>query len=131
MHLNHCGAGTAQMDREMKKIHKPRRGQNAKASPAEATAFTGTRRALSTDEKGVGPDGATLRQPDERDQSADQQATLPRKAMKQAHDDVQSGQQDTDCRNRVADILPDTPKTSRNFDAASRADTAPHVAKKK
>ena len=86
---------------------------------------------LSTDEKGVSPDGATLRQPDERDQSADQQATPPRKAMKQAHDDVQSGQQDTDCRNRVADILPDTPKTSRNFDAASKADTAPHVAKKK
>ena len=76
---------------------------------------------MSTDEKGVGPDCATLRQPDERDQSADQQETPPRKAMKQAHDDVQSGQQDTDCRNRVADILPDTPKTSRNFDAASKA----------
>ncbi len=77
--------------------------------------FTGTRRALSTDEKGVGPDGATLRQPDERDQSADQQATPPRKAMKQAHDDVQSGQQDTDCRNRVADVLPEHAKDFAEF----------------
>ena len=131
MRLDHCEAGAREWGREMKKIQKPHRGESAKASPAETTASTGTRRVLSTDEKGVGPDGATLRQPDERDQSADQQATPPRKAMKQAHDDVQSGQQDTDCRNRVADILPDTPKTSRNFDAASKADTAPHVAKKK
>ena len=115
----------------MKKIQWPRRGENAKASPAETTASTGTRRVLSTDEKGVSPDGSTLRQPDERDQSADQQATSPRKAMKQAHDDVQSGQQDTDCRNRVAEILPDTPKTPENFDAANKADTAPRVAGKK
>ncbi|MGZ8993215.1 MAG: hypothetical protein ACXW16_04295 [Burkholderiaceae bacterium] len=72
-----------------------------------------------------------MRQPDERDQSADQQATPPRKVMKQAHDDVQSGQQDTDCRNRVAEILPDTPKTPGNFDAANKADTAPRVTEKK
>ena len=39
----------------------------------------------------------------------------PRGVMKQAHDDMQSGQQDTDCRNRVAEVLPDTPKTPRNF----------------
>ena len=116
----------------MKKIQKPRRGESAKASPAATTASIGTtRRVLSTDEKGVSPDGSTLRQPDERDQSADQQATSPRKAMKQAHDDVQSGQQDTDCRNRVAEILPDTPKTPENFDAANKADTAPRVAGKK
>ncbi len=119
------------MEKEMKKIQKPPRGESAKGSPAETTAFTGTRRVLSTDEKGLSPDGSTLRQPDERDQSADQQATAPREVMKQAHDDVQSGQQDTDCRNRVADTLPDTPKTPRNFDAAEKLDTAPNVAKKK
>lgn len=115
----------------MKKIHKPHRGESAKASPAKTTASTGTRQVLSTDEKGVSPDGSTLRQPDERDQSADQHSTPPRKVMEQAHDDVQSGQQDTDCRNRVAEVLPNTPKTSQNFDAADKADTAPHVAKKK
>jgi len=115
----------------MKKIQKPIHGKSAEKSPAETTASTGTRRVLSTDEKGISPDGSTMRQPDERDQSADQQKTLPHKAMKQAHDDVQSGQQDTDCRNRVADILPDAPKTPRNFDAADKADTAPHVVRKK
>jgi len=115
----------------MKKVQRSRRGNSAKASPAETTASTGTRRVLSTDEKGVSPDGSTLPQPDERDESADQQATPPRKAMKQAHDDLQNGQQDTDCRNRVADILPDTPKTPRNFDPADKADTAPDVAGKK
>jgi len=51
--------------------------------------------------------------------------------MKQAHDDVQSGQQDTDCRNHVAEVLPDTPKTPRNFDAADKADTAPRGAERK
>ncbi len=113
----------------MKKIQKPSDDQ-AEAAPAGSIAFTGTRRVLSSDEKRVSPDGSTLRRPDERDESADQQ-TPPRKVIKQAHDDEQSGQQDTDCRNRVAEILPDTPKTSRNFESADKADTAPHVAEKK
>ena len=99
--------------------------------PKHTTASTGTRRVLSTDEQRATPAEPTLRQPDERDQSADQQATPPRKVMKQAHDDVQSGQQDTDCRNRVADVLPDIPKTARNFDEADKADTAPRSGKKK
>ena len=79
------------------------------------TAFTGTRRVLSTDERAISPSESTLRQPDERDESAGQQGTEPRDVMKQAHDDMQSGQQDTDCRNRVAEVLPNTPKTPRNF----------------
>ena len=115
----------------MKKIQTTRDGKQRGASPTESTGPAGTRRVLSTDEKSVSPDGSTMRQPDERDQSADQQVTAPRRAMKQAHDDVQSGQQDTDCRNRVAEILPETPKTSRNFDSADKADTAPHFTKKK
>lgn len=113
----------------MKKIQRTS-GESGEAKPGEVDA-SGTRRALSTDEKGASPDGTTMRQPDERDQSADQQATPPRKVMEQAHADLQSGQQDTDCRNRVAEILPDTPKTSRNFDSAEKVDTAPHVANKK
>jgi len=84
---------------------------------------------LSTDERGRSPSESTLRQPDERDESADQQGTAPREVMKQAHDDVQSGQQDTDCRNRVAEVLPDTPKTPQNFNEADETEGAPHVEK--
>ncbi len=74
-----------------------------------------TKQVLATDDKTA--DGQKgLRQPNERDESADQQATKPRGLIKQAHDDVQSGQQDTDCRNKVADVLPEVPKTPRNFD---------------
>ena len=103
--------------------------RGAKQSPNTVTAFTGTRRVLSTDERGRSPSESTLRQPDERDESADQQGTAPRKVMKQAHDDVQSGQQDTDCRNRVAEVLPDTPKTPQNFNEAAEADGAGRVQK--
>ena len=103
--------------------------RGAKQSPNTVTAFTGTRRVLSTDERGRSPSESTLRQPDERDESADQQGTAPRKVMKQAHDDVQSGQQDTDCRNRVAEVLPDTPKTPQNFNEAAEADGAGRVEK--
>ena len=103
--------------------------QAAKQSPHTATALTGTTRVLSTDERGRSPSESTLRQPDERDESADQQGTAPRKVMKQAHDDVQSGQQDTDCRNRVAEVLPDTPKTPQNFNESDEADGAPRVEK--
>ena len=101
-----------------------------KQSPHTTTAFTGTRRVLSTDERGPSPGESTLRQPDERDESADQQGTAPREVMKQAHDDVQSGQQDTDCRNRVAEVLPDTPKTPQNFNEADEADGARRLEKK-
>lgn len=109
------------MTREVKKLQQSVRRERS----------TGTQRVLSTDEKGVDAGDSKMRQPDERDQSADQQGTAPRNTMKQAHDDVQSGQQDTDCRNRVAEILPDVPKTSRNFDAADKEDAAPHVAETK
>lgn len=115
----------------MKNTEKPSQRKHPERSPKQTTAATGTRRVLSTDEQRPSPAEPTLRQPDERDQSADQQNTAPREVMKQAHSDVQSGQQDTDCRNRVADVLPDTPKTPRNFDDADKADTAPRVAGKK
>lgn len=118
-----------------KKGELPGRGERAAAGraakqPPQTTAFTGTRRVLSTDEQGASTRKPNLRQPDERDESADQQGTAPRKVIKQAHDDVRSGQQDTDCRNRVAEVLPDTPKTPQNFDEADEVDAAPRVAKK-
>ena len=111
-------------------MKKPSRGAGAGLRPGRSAATTGTRRVLSTDEQGVSPAEPTLRQPDERDQSADQQASPPREVMKRAHDDVQSGQQDTDCRNRVADVLPNAPKTPQNFDEADKTDTAPRVDRK-
>ena len=40
----------------------------------------------------------TPRLPHERDESGDSQSTPPRKKMKQAHDDIASGQVDTDLR---------------------------------
>lgn len=131
MLMDRSRAGATPMDNEMKKIQKRGGREGTEALPTEGTGPAETRRVLSTDETRVGADGSTMRQPDERDQSADQQATVPRRSMKQAHDDVQSGQQDTDCRNRVAEILPETPKTSRNFDSANKTDTAPRVAEKK
>lgn len=93
-------------------------------------AFAGTKRVLSTDERGPSSSESTLRQPDERDESADQQQTAPRDVIKQAHDDVQSGQQDTDCRNRVAEVLPDTPKTPQNFKEAGEVDRVRRLEKK-
>ena len=118
-----------------KKGATPGRGKRATALQAakqpshSTTAFTGTRRVLSTDERGTSPSESTLRQPDERDESADHQGTAPHDVMKQAHDDMQSGQQDTDCRNRVAEVLPDKPKTPQNFNEADEADGARRVEK--
>lgn len=89
--------------------------------------LAGTKRVLATDD----PAATTpeLRQPNERDESADEQLTAPRRVIKQAHDDLQSGQQDTDARNRVAEVLPDVPKTPQNFDKSHPVDTAPRSKK--
>ena len=88
----------------------------------------GTQRTLATDD--VAATSRELRQPNERDESADEQLTTPRRVIKQAHDDLQSGQQDTDARNRVAEVLPDVPKTPQNFDQSNPLDAAPGSKKK-
>ncbi|HVE90416.1 MAG TPA: hypothetical protein VNA44_12035 [Burkholderiaceae bacterium] len=89
--------------------------------------LAGTKRILATDDPAA--TAPELRQPNERDESADQQLTGPRRVIKQAHDDLQSGQQDTDARNRVAEVLPDVPKTPQNFDNSDPVDTAPRSKK--
>lgn len=43
-------------------------------------------------------DGATPRMPHERDESEDSQESQPRKIMKQAYNDLENGQVDTDMR---------------------------------
>jgi hypothetical protein len=73
----------------------PRPGKRAGGSRA-----IGTRETLSTDEQKPAP-----RQPNERDQSADSQASAPRDVIRRAHDDVTAGRKDTDCRNRAAEIV--------------------------
>ncbi len=116
----------------MKKIgEKLERGKHSGAGPggsAKTTAFAGTKRVLATDDPAATP--RQLRQPNERDESADQQLSGTRRVIKQAHDDLQSGQQDTDARNRVAEVLPDVPKTPENFDESDPVDTAPRSKKK-
>lgn len=60
--------------------------------------------ALSADEISAGP-AQSLRQPNERDASADAHSGAPRGIIKQAHDDVAQGQQDTDCRNQSGQVI--------------------------
>lgn len=61
----------------------------------------GTRQTRSTDEQPVPT------QPNERDESAAAQQSAPRPVIQQAARDLQQGLEDTDCRNRVAEVVPD------------------------
>jgi hypothetical protein len=66
---------------------------------------SGTRSSLSTDQVSPAP-----RQPNERDTSPDSQrneSDAGRQLIDRAHDDLRRGLEDTDCRNRVAERLPD------------------------
>ena len=112
-----------------KSVEKVERGKSAgPGGKANNLELAGTKRVLATDDPAVSP--RRLRQPNERDESADQQLSGTRRVIKQAHDDLRSGQQDTDARNRVAEVLPDVPKTPQNFDASDPVDTAPRSKKK-
>lgn len=71
---------------------------------SEAAGANGTKRSLATDEKQAGSQ-PPLRQPNERDESADRQASKPRNVIQQAHDDIETGKEDTDCRNRTSEVL--------------------------
>lgn len=68
-----------------------------------AAATTGTRRPPGAEQQQ--DTQRPLAQPNERDESAPEQPSAPRPVIKQAFDDVQSGQQDTDCRNQSAQVL--------------------------
>ncbi len=81
----------------------PRPGKKFSDATTGSTSNTGTRRSLSTDERV--DSHRPLRRPDERDESADSQASKPRDVIKQAYDDVESGKEDTDCRNRTSEVL--------------------------
>ncbi|HZA97116.1 MAG TPA: hypothetical protein VE421_13345 [Burkholderiaceae bacterium] len=99
----------------------------ARSEQRRSEELAGTKRRLATDDPAATP--RQLRQPHERDESADDQLTGTRRVIKQAHDDLQSGQQDTDARNRIPEILPNVPKTPQNFDESDPVDTAPRSKK--
>jgi len=52
-------------------------------------------------------------QPNERDESAAAQESAPRPVIQQAARDLQQGLEDTDCRNRVAEVVPDATSSKR------------------
>ena len=115
----------------MKKTEKQERDKQsgtARSDQRRGEELAGTKRRLASDDPAATP--RQLRQPNERDESADEQLTGPRRVIKQAHDDLQSGQQDTDARNRVPEVLPNVPKTPQNFDESDPVDTAPGSKKK-
>lgn len=88
----------------------PRPGKKFPGS-SESRAQTETRRSPSTDQSaGTDP----LRQPHERDETADRTPSAPHQVIKQAHDDVQSGKKDTDCRNQTTEVLDRASKRSSN-----------------
>lgn len=58
-------------------------------------------------------DQANLRQPNERDTSADSQTVdskATRESMSQAHTDLKRGLEDTDCRNQAAEVIDEASK---------------------
>ena len=68
--------------------------------PPRARRRPHTRATLATDEQSTAP-----RQPNERDESPDLQATEPRDVMRQAASDIERGLEDTDCRNSAGEIV--------------------------
>jgi hypothetical protein len=77
----------------------PIRGERLRWPPRAGKRLVGTRAKLVTDEH------PSPRQPNERDESADSQAGGPRPIIRKAYDDSAAGLQDTDLRNRAAEII--------------------------
>lgn len=68
-----------------------------------------TRQTLATDEQAAPrqPPLATLQSPNERDTSAQAQHGPTRPIIRQAAKDVADGLEDTDCRGRVSEVVPE------------------------
>ena len=80
----------------------PPRGDRLRWPPRRAHRRPDTRPTLATDEQSTAP-----RQPNERDESPDPQASAPRDVMRQAASDIERGLKDTDCRNSAGEIVRD------------------------
>ena len=93
----------------------PRRGNRLRWPPRPGkkhSAATTARRQPSGAAQQQDPD-RPLAQPNEREESAPAQPSAPRPVIKQALHDVQSGQQDTDCRNQSAQVLDHASKKTK------------------
>lgn len=86
----------------------PPRGDRLRWPPRRSRRNIGTRQTLSTDEQRPAP-----RQPNERDESSDSQASEPRRVIAQAARDLERGLEDTDCRNSAAEIIDDAAAKKR------------------
>lgn len=78
------------------------RGDRLRWPPRPRGRSGKTRVSLATDE------APSPRQPNEHDESADSQQigqSGPRKRIRQAHEDLAAGMQDTDCRSRAAEVV--------------------------
>jgi len=73
-----------------------------------AVAPSGGRRSLSNAQQSASTHDPLL-QPNERDETVDQPSNAPRDVIKQAHDDAESGEKDTDCRDPTAQVSNRTP----------------------
>ena len=73
-----------------------------------AAAPSGGRRLISSDQQSTSTHDP-LPQPNNRDETADQPSNAPREVIKQAHDDAESGKEDTDGFNEAAQVLNRTP----------------------
>jgi len=78
----------------------PPRGDRLRWPPRRARRRPDTRSTLATDEQSTAP-----RQPNERDESSDSQASAPRDVMRQAASDIERGLEDTDCGNSADEIV--------------------------
>ena len=68
---------------------------------AAGAAPSGGRRSLSSDQQSTNTHDPLL-QPNHRDKTADQPSNAPREVIEQAHDDAESGKEDTDRRHQTA-----------------------------
>lgn len=68
----------------------------------------GTRQTLATSDK------PAPRQPNERDESSDAHDDRPRPRIEQAARDLKNGLEDTDCRNRVGEVVPEATSSKKD-----------------
>ena len=78
----------------------PRPGKKFSAGAAPS----GGRRSLSSDQQSTNTHDPLL-QPSDRDKTAAQQSNAPREVIEQAHDDAESGKEDTDRRRQTAQVF--------------------------
>ena len=82
----------------------PRPGKKFSA----VSAPSGGRRSPSSDKQSTNKHDPLL-QPNDRDETAVQPSNAPREVIEQAHDDAESGKEDTDRRRQTAQVLNRTP----------------------